>query len=282
MSVLVFGKTGQLATALQQGDAAGDITALGRDSADLSDPPACAAQIQARRPSLVINAAAFTAVDGAESQAGQAHVINADAPAAMAAACADLGIPFVHISTDYVFDGSGDTAWQPADATGPLNVYGHTKLAGEMAVRSVGGPHAILRTSWVFSAQGSNFLKTMLRVSETRDHLSVVKDQIGGPTPAHALAQAALTVGAALRDGHPSGTWHCAGAPFTSWHGFATAIFAAADRNVAVTGIPTADWPTPARRPLNSRLDCSSLRADFDLPAADWSAAVTDIVKELT
>ena len=279
MSILVFGKTGQVARALAQ--LAPDATFLSRAEADLSDPAACASAIWAHAPRAVINAAAWTAVDAAETQEAAATVINADAPGAMARECAALGIPFLTISTDYVFDGSGETPWVPDATTGPLNAYGRSKLAGEQAVQAVGGTTAILRTSWVFSSEGTNFLKTMLRLSGTRDALGVVADQIGGPTPAGAIARAALKMTEAMAAGHPGGVWHISGAPYISWAGFADWIFAYAGRQVAITPIATADYPTAARRPLNSRLDCTTLARDFALRAPDWKAAARVDVKRL-
>ena len=164
--ILVFGKTGQVATELQR---LGDVVALGRDQADLSDPAACSDAIRTHAPRAVINAAAYTAVDRAEEEEALATIINGDAPTAMAQACVELGIPLIHISTDYVFEGTGDTPWQPDDPTAPQNAYGRSKLAGEIGIRNSGAVHAILRTSWVVSAHGANFVKTMLRLSETRD-----------------------------------------------------------------------------------------------------------------
>jgi dTDP-4-dehydrorhamnose reductase len=277
--LLVFGKTGQVATELAVREP--EATYLGRDTADLSDPEACAAVIRTARPEAVINAAAYTAVDKAEEEEDLATRINGAAPGAMAMACADLEIPFVHISTDYVFAGNGERLWRPDDATAPLGAYGRSKLAGEQAVVGAGGLHAILRTSWVFSAHGANFLKTMLRLSETRDRLTIVADQIGGPTPAGAIAEAALKITHELRPEN-CGTYHFSGAPDTSWADFARHIFAAAGREVEVVDIPTADYPTPAQRPLNSRLDCSRLTAHFGIERPDWKAAVDEIVKELT
>lgn len=276
MTILVFGKTGQVATELQaQAQMTAQMTALGRDRADLSDPAACAAAIRAHRPSTVINAAAYTAVDKAESEEDLAGVINGDAPGAMAGACAELGIPFVHISTDYVFEGGGETPWQPTDPVGPLGAYGRSKLRGEEAVARAGGTYAILRTSWVFSGHGGNFLKTMLRLAETRDALNIVADQIGGPTPADKIASACLTMAETLKTApEKTGIYHFAGAPDTSWKGFAEEIFARAGKSVAVTGIPTSAYPTPATRPLNSRMDCSSLEAAFGLPRPDWRAGI--------
>lgn len=280
MSLLVFGRTGQLAEALHR--IAHDAEFLDRETADLANPIACVDAIRAARPSAVINAAAYTAVDRAEKEEALAHVVNGDAPGAMARTCAELGIPFLHVSTDYVFDGSGECPWRPEDTIAPLNAYGRSKAAGEAAVRAAGGQHAILRTSWVFSATGSNFVSTMLRLSESRDALSVVDNQVGGPTPALAIAEALLEMASGIGQGHKGGTYHFAGAPVTSWKGFAEEIFAAANRRVAVSGIPTTDYPTPAQRPLNSRLDCTSLKSEFGITPPDWRAALNDIVKELT
>ena len=277
--ILVFGKTGQVATELQTH--APKAQFLSRTEADLSDPAACAAAIKALKPTAVINAAAYTAVDAAETEERLAQVINGNAPGAMAQACADLGIPLVHLSTDYVFDGAGQTSWKPGDPTGPLGVYGRTKLAGEEAIRATGCRHVILRTSWVFSAHGSNFVKTMLRLSESRNALSIVDDQIGGPTPAAAIAQSCLRLVEALQGGQGGGTYHYAGSPAVSWKGFARETFAAAQRDVVVRGIPTSEYPTAARRPLNSRLDCTSLQADFGIGMPEWKPALTEVVKKL-
>ena len=280
MSLLVFGATGQVAREIAR--RAPHARMLSRAEADLSDPQACANVITNLKPSAVINAAAWTAVDRAEEEEPAAHVINAEAPAAMARAAAGLGVPFVHISTDYVFDGAGTAPRAPDDPTAPTNAYGRTKLAGENGVRAAGGPHAILRTSWVFSAHGANFLKTMLRLSETRDALSVVDDQIGGPTPAGAIADACLRIADHLAtDPALSGSYHFSGAPDVSWKDFADAIFAAAGRTVTVTGIPTADYPTPARRPLNSRMDCATTQTAFGIDRPDWRAALPEILTEL-
>ena len=281
MRLLVFGRTGQVARELA--GIAPEAILLSRAEADLAQPESCAAAIARHRPEAVINAAAHTAVDRAEEEEALALTVNGVAPGVMARACAGQGIPLVHLSTDYVFGGSGEGPFAPGDPTGPLGAYGRTKLAGEEAVRAAGGCHAILRTSWVFSAHGQNFVTTMLRLSETRDRLRVVDDQVGGPTPAAAIAAACLDIAAALtRDPGKRGTYHFAGAPDTSWKGFAEAIFAAAGRRVTVEGIPSADYPTPARRPLDSRLDCAALEAEFGITRPDWKTAVTDIVKGLT
>jgi len=284
MNILVFGKTGQVARALiAAGPGQGvQITALGRDGADLSDPAACAAAIATHAPDAVINAAAWTAVDAAEDHEPAAHVINADAPGAMARACAAQDIPFVHISTDYVFDGAEGPAWTPDAPTGPLGAYGRTKLAGEAAVRAAHGQSVILRTAWVFDGVGQNFVTTMLRLSETRDALGVVGDQTGGPTPAAAIADACLRIAKQLHAGQGSpGTYHFAGAPDVTWADFARAIFATFDRAVTVTDITTDQYPTPATRPANSALDCTSLAAAFAITRPDWQAALNDIKETL-
>ena len=278
MTILVFGQTGQVARELAR--RAPDAVHLGRGQADLSDPAACTAAIRAHAPDVVINAAAYTAVDRAETDEAAALQVNGAAPGAMAQACADLGIPFLHVSTDYVFDGSGTAPWKPEDPVAPLGAYGRSKLAGEQAVRAAGGRHVILRTSWVFSAHGANFVKTMLRLGADRPALRVVADQIGGPTPAGGIAGALLTMADALRQGAAGGTYHYAGAPDTSWACFARETFAQAGLAVTVEDIPTAAYPTPARRPLNSRLDCATL-ADFGIARPDWPQALAEVVSEL-
>ena len=280
MRVLVFGATGQVALELSRFDG---VTTLGRTEADLSDPAACAAAIRHHAPDAVINAAAYTAVDRCEEEEATGTVINGQAPAAMARACAELRIPFVHISTDYVFDGQGTTPMSPDDAVAPLNAYGRSKLAGEKGVADAGGQYCILRTSWVVSAHGSNFVKTMLHLSETRDALSVVADQIGGPTAARSIATACMTIAQALRDKGAacSGIYHFSGAPDASWADLARAVFKLANRPVTVTDISTADYPTPATRPLNSRLDCATLEKVFGIARPNWRQDVADIVQEL-
>lgn len=278
MGILVFGKTGQVATELQR---QAQVTALGRDRADLSDPAGCAAAIETHKPSVVINAAAWTAVDKAEDHEAEAHVINADSPGAMARACAAQGIPFLHISTDYVFAGDGIKPWRETDPVKPQNAYGRTKLAGEEAVRAAGGRHAILRTAWVVSAHGTNFVKTMLRLAETRDALSVVDDQIGCPTPAATIAAALLQMAEQMQAGHRGGTYHFGGQPYVSWADFARETFAQAGKAVLVSGIPSSDYPTPAARPLNSRLDCVKLETDFGIKAPDWKQGLSGILSDL-
>ena len=278
-AILVFGRSGQVATELQR---LGGVVALGRAQVDLSDPAACAAAINAHCPRAVINAAAYTAVDRAEEVEALATCINGEAPTAMAQACAALDIPLVHISTDYVFAGTGTQGWAPDDSVDPQNAYGLSKLAGELGIRAVGGRHVILRTSWVFSAHGGNFVKTMLRLSETRNEVNVVDDQTGGPTPARAIAVACLEITRQLQaDPGKSGTYHFSGAPDVSWSDFARAIFEAAGRTTRVHGIPTRDYPTSASRPLNSRLDCQTTEQAFHIPRPDWRSELADAVNEL-
>lgn len=280
MTLLVFGQTGQVATELSA--LAPDAVFLGRDRADLSDPAACVQTIRDHAPSAVINAAAWTAVDKAEEHEAAARIINGDTPAALARECAARDIPFVHISTDYVFAGDGTTPWQPSDPVNPQNAYGRTKLLGENGILAAGGRFAILRTSWVFSAHGANFVKTMLRLSESRDALSVVGDQVGGPTPASDIARACLVIADALKaDPAKAGTYHFSGAPDVSWADFARAIFDMAGRAVTVTDIPTTDYPTPARRPLNSRLDCRDLETVFGIPRPDWQVGLRNVLTDL-
>lgn len=282
MRVLVFGQSGQVATELARRARAGvELVTLGRSETNLADPAACAAAIAAQSCDAVINAAAWTAVDRAETEETAATLVNAAAPGAMARACADRGLPFLHVSTDYVFDGSGTAPWRPDDPTAPLNAYGRSKLAGEQAVRAAGGAHLILRTSWVFSAHGANFVKTMLRLGAERPLLRVVDDQWGGPTPAAAIADALLVAARALADGVPGGTHHFAGAPPTTWARFARETFRLAHLSCGIEGIASADYPTPARRPLNSRLDCATLTADFGITPPDWQAGLADVIKEL-
>lgn len=276
--ILVFGKTGQLATALARDP---DTLCLGRDAADLTDPAACAQIIMDTDATAIINAAAYTAVDAAETDPDTAQAVNADAPAAMAQAAATRGLPFVHVSTDYVFDGTGDTPWTETDVPTPATVYGQTKLAGEEAIRGANGIHAILRTAWVFSETGTNFLKTMLRLADSHPTLRVVDDQHGGPTHASDLAHACLTVARALNMSN-SGTYHYAGAPVTNWAAFAREIFVQAGRDTTVTGIPTSDYPTPAPRPLNSALNCTLIQTTFGIDRPNWHTAVTRTLKDLT
>jgi len=279
MKLLVFGKTGQVATELQR---QADVTALGRDQADLTDPDQCVSAINASDADVIINAAAYTAVDKAESETDLAEAINHTTVGAMAQAAAKRNIPFLHISTDYVFPGGGETPWNTDDDTGPLGVYGATKLRGEQAVQAANGAYAILRTSWVFSAHGNNFVKTMLRLGKERDALTIIADQIGGPTAAADIADALLYMAKQFHEGSgTSGIYHFCGAPEASWADFAREIFAQAGIDCNLTPIPTTDYPTPATRPLNSRLNCETTTKTFNIVQPDWKAGLREVLKEL-
>lgn len=278
--LLIFGRTGQVATEL--GRLAPTARLAGRDEADLTRPEACAALIRDAAPAAVINAAAYTAVDRAETDADTARLVNAEAPGAMAVACAGLGIPFLHVSTDYVFDGAGEAPRAEDAPTAPLGVYGQTKLEGERAIAAAGGQWAVLRTSWVFSAHGNNFVRTMRRLGAERDRLTIVADQIGGPTPAADIAAALLTMAQAMRaDPGLGGIYHFAGAPDVSWAGFAREIFARSGLAPEVEDIPTSAYPTPAQRPLNSRLDCTAIARDFGIARPDWRKGLDRVITEL-
>ncbi|WP_426035828.1 dTDP-4-dehydrorhamnose reductase [Cypionkella sp. TWP1-2-1b2] len=281
MKVLVFGQTGQVARELARRLPLG-LTAefLGRGQADLADPAACAAAVMASDADVVINAAAWTAVDRAEAEEAAAWIVNGEAPGAIARACAARSLPFLHISTDYVFDGAGQAPFGVDYPTAPLGAYGRTKLAGEQAVQAAGGVHVILRTSWVVSAHGSNFVKTMCRLGAERDSLNVVADQIGGPTPAADIADALYVMAAGLRAGKPGGVQHFAGGPDCSWADFAREIMARAGLACVVHDIPSSAYPTPAKRPLNSRLDCSGLAA-FGIARPEWRVGLDKILQEL-
>lgn len=279
--LLVFGRTGQVARALAR--LAPEATFLDRAAADQIDPAACVAALHATNPTAVINAAAYTAVDKAESDEATASVVNGDTPAALAQACVAKDIPFVHISTDYVFDGSGTAPFKPDAPTGPLGVYGRSKLAGEEGIRAAGGRHAILRTSWVFSEDGVNFVKTMLRLGAERDNLNIVADQVGGPTPAKEIAAACLSIIDQLAaDPAKSGTYHFSGEPDVSWADFAREIFDSANLDCTVRDIPTSAYPTPAKRPANSRLSCQTTEVTFGLQRPNWRMGLRDVLKELS
>ena len=282
MKVLVFGRTGQVACELARCADGAALEIHGRETADFTDPDACAALVANSDADAIVNAVAYTAVDKAEEEEALAHTVNADTPGAIARAAAARGLPLVHISTDYVFDGSGEAPRAPNAPTGPLGAYGRTKLAGEAAIRAAGSPHAILRTSWVVSAHGKNFVKTMLRLGAERERLTIVSDQVGGPTPAADIARACLTIARALAAApEKTGTYHFAGAPDVSWAGFAREIFARAGIDCSVEDISTSAYPTPATRPLNSRLDCRTTEAAFGVSRPDWRAGLDVILADL-
>jgi dTDP-4-dehydrorhamnose reductase len=284
MRILVIGRTGQLAASLAE-RASGlpdvELISIGRPGFDLEKASSIGEQISARRPDLVINAAAYTAVDKAEIEPERAFAINRDGAAAVARATERLGVPFVHISTDYVFNGQKPQPYVEVDETGPLNLYGRSKLEGERAVLESHPDALILRTSWVFSPFGTNFLKTMLRVGAERSALRVVSDQIGNPTSALDIAAAILKISPALRS-EPGGLYHLTGEGSASWHGFAEFIFRESAKRggpaPAVEAIPSADYKTAAARPANSRLDCAAFANRFGFSLRPWTSAAAETV----
>lgn len=284
-TVLVVGETGQLARELARAAWAPgvELTFAGRDIIDLARPETATAIVAAMKPGVVVNAAAYTAVDKAESDADQAFLVNRDGPAALARAAAAVGAPLIHVSTDYVFDGTKDGAYTEDDPVVPVSVYGRSKEAGERAVREAAERHVILRTAWVYSPFGNNFVKTMLRLGAEREELRVVADQRGCPTAAADIAAAIVRLAGA---DHGWGTYHYSGAGPTTWHGFAEAIFAGAAARGAkvparVTAIGTADYPTPAVRPANSVLDCSRIDRVHGIVARNWREALEDCLDAL-
>lgn len=292
MKLLLLGGNGQVGRELRRTlPSLGELVVATRDGvgadavADFDAPGSLAALVERFAPDVVVNAAAHTAVDAAETEREAAFRVNAEAPAAIAEACAARDALLLHYSTDYVFDGSGARPYREEDATAPLGVYGQSKLAGEQAIRASGARHAILRTAWVYAAHGGNFLLTMLRLAGERDELRVVADQAGAPTPAKWIAQATAAI---LRRGIPApGTWHLTAGGETSWHGFAEAIVEDAHalgllaRQPRVVGIATADYPTPARRPAYSVLDTARLQADFGIVPPPWREGLRATLVEL-
>jgi dTDP-4-dehydrorhamnose reductase len=280
MRVVVTGRSGQVALALAEraAPAGVDLVALARLELDLERPETIAPALTAVRPDVIVNAAAFTAVDLAESQDVTAHRVNAEAAGVVAITAARLGVPVIQISTDYVFDGALGRPYCEDDPTGPVSAYGRSKLAGEQAVSVATGNHAILRTAWVYSPFGKNFVRTMLRLGADREEVGVVADQHGSPTNALDIADAVLGVARNLvgrpDDASLRGTFHMAAQGGAVWADVAEAVFAeavaAGRRPVRVRRIGTQDYPTPARRPANSRLDCGRLEGDFDLDLPDW------------
>ncbi|HEU5295873.1 MAG TPA: dTDP-4-dehydrorhamnose reductase [Burkholderiaceae bacterium] len=295
MRILLFGCNGQVGWELQRSLAPlGDVIALDRDSkdyaADFTRPHELAATVRAVRPDAIVNAAAHTAVDKAEAEPDLARTINTEAPGVLAHEAAALNAWLVHYSTDYVFDGSGNQPWREDDPTGPLSVYGRSKLEGEQRVRASGCRHLILRTSWVYAARGGNFARTMIELASERDELQVVDDQVGAPTGADMLADVtAYTLRRVMSEPGLGGTYHAVAAGETSWHGYARAVVewaraqglavrVAPDRIVAV---PSTAYPLPARRPLNSRLDTQRLQRTFGLTMPPWQPGVLRMLAEV-
>ena len=295
MKILLFGKNGQVGWELQRSLAPlGELVALGSSGhaglcGDLSDLAGLAETVFKVKPDVIVNAAAYTAVDKAEAEPEQAHLINALAPGVLADEAQKLGAWFVHYSTDYVFDGSGGQFWQETDATGPLNVYGRTKLEGEQAVTRC-AKHLIFRTSWVYAARGANFAKTMLRLAQEREQLKVIDDQIGAPTGAELIADVtALALRAVLQKPEQAGIYHLAAGGEVSWFDYARFVIEQARQRglpikvapEAIEPIPTRAYPLPAKRPHNSRLDTRKLKQSFDLALPDWRVGVTRVLGEV-
>lgn len=290
MRIVVTGTEGQVDTALQVlGEAMGhDIIRLGLPEIDLAKPETLSAPIRAARPDVIVSSAAYTAVDKAESEQALAQAVNGDGPGEVARIAADLNIPILYLSTDYVFSGDKPMPYVEDDATGPVGVYGQTKLSGEIQVAGATPNHVILRTAWVYSPYGRNFVKTMLRLGETRDEVGVVADQRGSPTYAPEIARAVLTIAErVVADADPAlrGVFHLTGQGETHWAGFAEAIFAGSaargGKAVKVIPIATTDYPTPARRPANSRLNSEKLSKIYDLRLDPWHVSLEDCLTRL-
>ena len=288
MRILVTGGQGQVGSALaQQGlEQNLDLIALGRQDLDITCAQAIASAFAKYEPDLMINAAAYTAVDKAESEPELAYAINETATALLADACAERGIPMLHISTDYVFDGTKDSPYVESDPVNPIAVYAKSKEAGERAVRERLERHIILRTSWVFGLKGDNFVKTMVRLAKDRDRLTVVADQFGGPSSARGIAETLLTIAAQYQSGATFawGTYHYCQKPYVSWHQFAEAIVTRSieiglvDHEVEVVPIPSSEFPTPVMRPENSRLDTNALAAAFGTVNFDWRTEMNSVM----
>jgi dTDP-4-dehydrorhamnose reductase len=297
MKILLFGKGGQLGWELQRSLAPlGELVALDFDSAELcgdfTNLTGLAETVQSVRPDVIVNAAAHTAVDKAEGEPELVRTINALAPAVLARQAAALGAWLVHYSTDYVFDGSGERPWRELDATGPLNIYGLTKLEGEQAVANSSCKHLVFRTSWVYAARGGNFAKTMLRLAKERDRLSVINDQVGAPTGAELLADvtahALRQVNASPDGARLAGLYHLSASGQTTWHGYASFVLETALKlgvplkasPATIDPVPTSNFPTPAQRPLNSRLDTRKLQRAFNLVMPPWQQGVARMLTE--
>jgi dTDP-4-dehydrorhamnose reductase len=289
MTILVIGRSGQVAQALLQlsDTHKTPFSFMGRDSCDLGNAKQVESIIGTLAPKAIINAAAYTAVDTAESDQEAARAINATGPSMVAQIGARLGIPFVHLSTDYVFDGTKTSPYVETDPTNPINVYGLTKRDGENQILETNPDAVILRTSWVYSPFGKNFVRTMLTLAQTRDALSIVDDQIGAPTSAHDIAKACMDIVDAKSAGNAaSGIFHMTGGGATTWRGFAEAAFEQTavwrgGRVPNVTPVPTSAYPTPARRPLNSRLNCDHLEAHFGIRLPNWDNSLSQTLEVL-
>jgi dTDP-4-dehydrorhamnose reductase len=284
MRLLVTGAGGMVGAeiARQAQESAIDCAAFTHHELDITDANAVATAIRDAAPSIVINAAAYTAVDKAEENESQAMLVNKTGAANLASAANDIGAGVIHISTDYVFDGEANEAYRPGDATNPINAYGRTKLAGEVAVSSACARHLIVRTSWVYSHDGHNFVRTMLRLAEARNEISVVDDQQGAPTSAADLASALLKAAHSMLDRPVAGTFHFTNAGVTTWYGFANAVFEMRGlSDIKVRPISTAEFPTPAKRPAWSVLDCTTFEKEFDVTPRTWRSALRETLNRI-
>ncbi len=290
LKILLLGKNGQVGWELQRSlSCLGNVIALGHDEADFSHPTDLAAVVAQHKPHVIVNVAAYTAVDHAESMATQAYKINAESPAILAQAAKIYGALLVHYSTDYVFDGSGTKPWQEADVTNPLNVYGTSKLKGEQAIIHSGCQFLIFRTSWVYGTRGGNFAKTILRVAQERDELKVINDQFGAPTGADWLADMTnRAIIQTLADPHKQGLYHATVSGETTWHGYASYVIEQAKllnypiKAQTICAVPTLDFPTPAQRPSNSRLNTRKLQLAFNVHCPPWQAGVLRLLQSIT
>lgn len=300
MRILILGAAGQVGSLIKKALreeftaaelACPEVIEATRAHVDVSDYYALETLINDLKPRWIVNATAYTAVDKAESEPGEAFIINEQVPEKLAMLCASSGIRLFHISTDYVFDGKGSNPFSESDTVNPLGAYGRSKLAGENAIKQHLKRHVILRTAWVFSSGGSNFVKTMLRLAQSRDEVSVVSDQVGSPTSARAIASSIASILRQMNDVNEDdsrwGTYHFAGLPYISWADFAESIFAEALKRelikhpMAIEHITTDQFPTPAKRPANSRLDCREIETQFGIKADDWQSSLRQVLDEL-
>jgi len=289
MKILITGANGQVGQELRlhASQFSHQTIATDHQNIDICNKNAIESSIQEHKPDILINAAAYTAVDQAESEPEKAFQINADACLYLAQACKKANIPLLHISTDYVFDGKQEEPYLEADQTTPLNVYGASKAKGEELIRQTWDQHIILRTAWVFSQHGQNFVKSMLRLGHQHPELSIVADQHGGPTAASDIAKALLNITSQLQHNPAWGTYHYCGSPLTTWHDFATQVFTCTKEYSPlklqhIHAITTSSYPTPAQRPLHAHMDCSKIKHSFDLAQPNWHDSLRDLIKEMS
>ncbi|MDB4133267.1 dTDP-4-dehydrorhamnose reductase [Amylibacter sp.] len=280
MKVLLFGKTGQVAKELCNRP---NVTAIGRDTADFTKPKKIIEIVKSTDADIIINAVAYTAVDLAEDEFQLANIVNGTTVTEIAKVAAKRNIPFLHISSDYVFNGNGSSSWKTNDPTNPQNSYGRSKLIGESGILAAAGPYVILRTSWVFSSHGNNFVKTMVRLASNNPKLSIVNDQVGGPTWAVDIANTLWKIASDFYAGNgTTGIYHFTGKPNSSWANFAAEIFLQTEQDIKIEHVLTKDFLTKAKRPLNSRLDCSSLKRDYGIEQPEWRKGLSNVLNNLT